>query len=202
MVCLRLFIAVPSAPELRGDIEEIKEELRGSGADVKWVEGENLHFTLKFLGEVPKSQIPEISCALSRVSSLLHPFSIRFLGVGCFPNAGNMRVVWLGIENDSDLLSLQKQVEEAMEALGFAREKNSFRAHLTLGRVRTARGKDLLRKTIEKIRDVEAGRMEVSSFTLMKSHLTSKGPSYSVVEEYRLGHERIGGCGDGQTKST
>lgn len=190
MVCLRLFIAVSSAPGLRGDIEGIKEELRGSGADVKWVEGENLHFTLKFLGEVPESQIPEISCALSRVSSLFRPFSIRFRGVGCFPDAGNMRVVWLGIENDSGLLSLQKRVEEAMESLGFAREKNSFRAHLTLGRVRTARGKDLLRKTIERFCDVEAGRMEVSSFTLMKSHLTSKGPEYSVVEEYRLGNEK------------
>lgn len=190
MVCLRLFIAVFSAPELRGDIEKIKEELRGSGADVKWVEGENLHFTLKFLGEVPDSRVPGISCALSRVSSLSRPFSVGFRGVGCFPNTGNMRVVWLGVKNDSELLSLQKRVEEAMESPGFAREKKPFQAHLTLGRVRTARGKDLLSKAIEKLRGAEAGMMEISSFVLMKSQLTSKGPNYSVVEEYRLGAKK------------
>ncbi len=178
---------MPSAEELRGKIERIRETLVLSGADVKWVERENLHFTLKFLGDVPESGIPEISGALYRVSSMSRPFMISLRGVGFFPPSGKMRVVWLGIEDGREMASLQERIEEAMADLGFPGEKGGFRAHLTLGRVRSSRGMGALREAAGKLREAEAGEMPVDSFSLMRSRLTPGGPQYSLVGEFRLG---------------
>ena len=136
---MRLFVGVPLDASLRSAAERIREEIvrvcPEAARRVKWVEPHNLHFTLKFLGEIPEADLENVVRAVesSRGSGA---FEIDIEGVGAFPGAGSARVLWAGVSGGADrLVALATLAEDALSAVGFPRDTRPFSPHLTLGRV-------------------------------------------------------------------
>ncbi|WXG43159.1 MAG: RNA 2',3'-cyclic phosphodiesterase [Promethearchaeati archaeon SRVP18_Atabeyarchaeia-1] len=181
---LRTFIAVELAPELLPGVLDIQREILGTGGDIKGVEPENIHFTLKFLGEIPQSTVNEVMQCMNGLD--FKSFEIEVSGVGCFPTIRNPRVVWIGVTDGlEDFSSLSKQLENCLKSIGLPPERERFTAHLTIGRVRSGRNKaELMRKLAEDL-NVKIGRMTVSAVKLKKSTLTPKGPIYTTLHEVR-----------------
>jgi RNA 2',3'-cyclic 3'-phosphodiesterase len=184
---LRLFVAVVPPPPLPSRLRDLQERLRETGADVKWVETDNLHLTIKFLGEASESLLPGIRETLSRVASSTAKFDLSLQGAGSFPPRGTPRVVWVGLRSDQVALArVSGAVETALEPLGVRREERPFSAHLTLGRVRSPREAEALRKQIESMQDVEIGQMQVVELCLMESQLGPQGPRYHHIEDFKF----------------
>ncbi len=184
---MRTFIAVGISSDAREKIAQIQAEFRKGDADVKWVEPENLHVTLKFLGEVSEDKLSGIiektRLALSEISN----FRVHLSRIGSFPNLKSPRVVWVGTsEGKEGLKKLNEKIEEYLSHLGFPREKREFSAHLTIGRVRSPREKGKLVNKIEELGSTDVGEFSVDKVLLMESQLSSKGPTYRIIEEIHL----------------
>lgn len=184
---LRCFIAIEFPDEIKNNIGVYVEKLKATQADVKWVQAKNLHLTLKFLGATPEKIIPDISKRLSEVAGLHHGFNIRIFGAGVFPNIKQPRVIWLGIKDAEEMIKLQKDVDEAMKEFGYEIDDREFNPHLTIGRVRSPKNKDVLVKELATRKDMDFGKIEVKNITLMKSELKPGGAEYFRVSEIILG---------------
>ncbi len=187
---MRLFIAVNLEEELKKRIVPLREKLKKTAADVKWVVVENLHLTLKFLGEVSEERATQIEPVVAPVLASFPPFEMRLSGFGIFPNFNYPRVIWLGIEEGSEnLKGLSEKIEDSLVPLGFEKEERTFTAHLTLGRVRSLKNKPELIKKIEEIHATEnreIGTQKVGSIYLMQSMLKPAGPIYLSLKEWQL----------------
>ncbi len=154
-----------------------KEQMRG----IKFVEKQNLHITLKFLGEVSESRKSKIITALRNFKG--EPFSLKISGVGAFPNMEKPRVFWFGVEDtDGGIQKLHSFIDSSLEPLGFQKEP-SFIPHLTFGRVKSPLSVSFMR-FIRDNTDEEFGEFTVERFVLFKSTLTRYGPIYDVVEVF------------------
>lgn len=186
---LRTFIAVEIAPTVRSAAVRLIERLRASQAKVKWIEAENLHFTLKFLGDVPAEEINNVCRAVDEAASPFTPFELVAKGCGAFPSPARPRTVWLGTEEGSEPMELLVQaIERLLEPLGFAREHRRFTPHLTLGRVREGPAAALrqLAELIEKHADFDAGSMIVDEVTVFSSTLGRGGSKYEALSRIDL----------------
>ncbi len=179
---IRCFIAIDIDDEdIIGKIRDVQSHLNVEG--VKLVEPENIHLTLKFLGNVPEERIKYIAEELDTIS--FKKFSFRIRGVGAFPNVNRPRVVWLGIREGAEkLVELQEIVENCMKRIGFRPEPKKFHPHITLLRVK--RFNPVLQSRIRDVCKVEIGSFNVSCIRLKKSVLTPKGPIYSTLYEKPL----------------
>jgi len=182
---MRLFVAVDLSEKIRENLNEVLSVIsRFKG--VKPVEKQNLHITLQFIGEVNERKAEDIRRALSDIK--FSPFTLKFKGIGFFPNQRNPRVVWVGVsEGEQEMKALASEVEAALKKLGFRKDKE-FVAHATVGRIKRMASEDR-RKLISELSryfDAEFGEMVVSDFRLKKSTLTPKGPIYEDVEVFRL----------------
>ena len=185
---MRCFVAVEVPEEVRGYIERVREALRRADADVKWVERENLHLTLKFLGDLGEDAAARLGGALAMEAARWPRLRLSFGGIGVFPERGTPRVVWAGCAGEVERLAgLAGAVERAAEAEGVPRERHPFVAHLTIGRVKSPRNEKRLRAEIENQRSVPLGASEIAEIALMKSTLTSAGPVYERAAAFRLG---------------
>ena len=177
---MRLFVAIDISEELRREfipLLNLLSKYRG----IKPVEPENLHITLKFLGEVNEARAELVRDRLRQIR--FEPFEIRFRGIGYFPGQNYMRVIWVGVEGDG-IYSLARDVEGKMKKLGFKKDKD-FKAHLTVGRVKRIDSQARLRLADElREFDREFGSMVVNEFRLKKSTLTPRGPIYEDVEVF------------------
>lgn len=184
---MRLFIAVDLSKSLKEKLSALQEKLKASSADVKWVEKQNLHITLKFLGEVPESRLEEIRQKLEAVSKEHDAFKVEIAGSGGFPGLKSIRVVWAGIKDGVEYLArLIKNIENKMEELGFPKEERVFKGHLTLGRTRSPKNKEKLHELLIKEQEINMGTEAVEKITLFQSILSKKGPEYKVVREFPL----------------
>ena len=184
---LRCFIAIGIPAQLQRNIGECIEILKKHDADIKWVAPENLHFTLKFLGNTPDVLLPKIRESLAAVVSTYKPFYIKIYGTGAFPNKKYPRVIWAGLQDADGMKNLQDGIERSMALLGFKSEDREFNPHLTLGRVRSRRGMIMLVKELETFEEKEFGIVPVDRILLMKSELTPKGPEYTCVYDIPFG---------------
>jgi len=173
---MRLFVAVDIDENLKPKILKLQEKFRLRG--VKLVEPENLHFTLKFLGEQPEKNIYEIKHILEKISSM-QSFEIKIAGVGAFPSEKFIRVLWLG---SSGLELLMKKVQDSLSAV--RKDEYEPQPHLTLARVSSHSNE--IQNMLQSVKDVEIGTMKVNSFSLKSSSLTGKGPVYSDVKRIEL----------------
>jgi len=193
---IRAFIAVPASDEVRSLVKEVVGGLRWTGANVKWVEPENVHFTVKFLGNISKEDAAKLGVALSEALRDDVRFDVTITKAGTFPGGTRApRVVWLGLEEGfEDLKHIAGKVEEACAGLGFEREKRSFKAHLTIGRVR--RGSRNLTDLAEAVAKVEFKplKLSVDRVNLTRSRLSPRGPTYTVIESVAL-KDAKGGVG-------
>ncbi len=184
---IRSFIAIELSEEIKEKLSALQGELRKSNADVRWVNIDGVHLTLKFLGYVREDKINTIAKAISEVCKGLPPFSMGLKGVGAFPNLRQPRVVWVGVKDSIPLISLQREIEERMFALGFQKEERRFSPHLTIGRIRSLKGVVELAKIIEGVKDKELAAMEVRALALIKSELKPTGAQYTGLAETPLG---------------
>lgn len=192
MNAVRAFIAVELPQVTRDALSEVQARLsqhapRGS---VRWVKTDNIHLTLKFLGQVPTAQIEPISLALRRAVSGLHVFPFEVMRVGCFPDAQRPRVIWVGIDEPSGALhALQRAVESATVPLGYPTEPRPFQPHLTLGRTgRDVRPADLhkLGETVMAAKIGLLGHVHADEVVLFHSELAPSGSIYTVLARFPL----------------
>lgn len=191
MTTLRCFVSVEMSDELKARIGEQTLPLRQSAAkNVKWTPAENLHLTLKFLGDVDAEDIPRISGLLAEAARPVRPFEMSLFGAGVFPSPKSPRVVWIGVRDAEHLKGLAREVEDALEKAGFRREPRAYVPHLTLGRVRAGRGAaDELIRGLATLRDVLFGNIVVKNICLMQSELRPEGARYRRLGEMPLGGE-------------
>lgn len=185
---IRAFIAVELPESLRQEVASLQADFRSAGADVKWVEPENLHLTLKFLGSVKEDQVPTLQQALTTATQGLHSFTIHLEGIGAFPRTTSPRVIWVGVtEGEKPLVELAQAVERACSGLGFPPEERPFSAHLTIGRVRSRDGLASLIKKLQ-VAEFRGGTpAPVNHLTLFQSTLSPHGPTYTPLAEIPLG---------------
>jgi 2'-5' RNA ligase len=187
MDLIRSFIAIEVPPALKSKLVELQRELRRTDADVGWVRPEGIHLTLKFLGSIHQEDVEGISRAIGPVLSSWNPFEVRIQGMGGFPSSRNPRVIWVGLDRGKDTLqSLQQAIEKKMAELSFPAEERPFSPHLTLGRVRSSRGKGSLSQAIDKHRGVEIGNFRASEVFLFRSELKPTGAVYTKLQEFSM----------------
>lgn len=181
----RAFIAarVPPPPLLADVMRRIAGMAQGNKA-IKATKAQNLHITLRFLGDTDPPYFAPIAEAL-RASAVMEPFDLCITGLGAFPHAGRPSVIWAGVRGDEPLRLIVDDLNPRIDALGFGGEQRAWRAHLTLARVKT-RPPDELFEMLESMRETPFGIVPVRSLELMKSDLTPAGPVYSVVESVAL----------------
>ena len=180
----RGFIAIDIGPFQK--LVKFGNEIKNCGVSVKLVEPENIHITLKFLGDISEDHINKIEEIMKNSVKNIDSFEISLKNVGVFPNQNYIKVVWIGIENGEKIAQIAKNIDEGLSKLGYKKEKRGFSAHLTVARVRSAKNKDKLLKIIEKYRDIEFFDIKVESIKLKKSDLTPKGPIYTTLKDVKL----------------
>ena len=195
MSSMRAFIAVEIDPKAKQKISEFISILKKSEADVKWATEDQMHLTLKFLGNIYKDKIQGISDAISTISNNFKSFTINFSEIGAFPNINHPRVIWLGINKGSESLKiLNNKIESALEKLGFTKESRKFEPHLTLARIRSSKNISNLKKLIGEISCDIGNEMPIGKLILFQSKLNPKGAVYSVLLEKFL--RNVNGAAD------
>jgi RNA 2',3'-cyclic 3'-phosphodiesterase len=174
---IRTFIAVELDPGFTETIRELQD--RFSGFDLKFVDPELVHITLKFLGNVDESRVPSLSAALDSITC--EPFEAKVRGPGVFPKPSNPRVLWL--DATGNFRALHDEVENLLEPFKFEKEEREFTAHATLARVKFLKKdqKNAFINTVNELKDLEIGTMWVNKVLLKKSTLTPKGPIYETL---------------------
>ncbi len=182
----RGFIAVdtPPSPSLEG----FAEQLRSASASLKVVSTDQLHLTMKFLGETEEGLVPEIVTAIREACTEVRPFQITVRGTGAFPSLSRMNVIWVGVEGAEPIGRIASDLEGSLESLGFAAERRPWKAHVTLARVKGHRDLDRVRRILETRRDELFGSHRVDRIHLKESVLTAGGAQYSVVATVVLGN--------------
>ncbi len=163
-------------------IASILSSLQSLGGDLKPVERENIHLTLKFLGNVSAPRLGEVKSSLQEV--IFSAFTAEIKGAGAFPNLNHMNVIWVGVnEGWSKVEQIYEQVEKLLSSLGFRRENRPFTPHITIARVRSGRKRDEVAKFLQRLTDESFGTITVDKVRLKQSILSSSGPKYSTLLE-------------------
>jgi RNA 2',3'-cyclic 3'-phosphodiesterase len=185
---VRAFIAIPVASGVAARASELIKRLRTANAAVNWVAPQNLHLTLKFLGETPINESPEICEAVRRAVAEAPPFDVSFRGLGAFPSIEKPRTIWLGVsEGEAELAELAARIDDELFKLGYAREARKFSGHLTIGRVReTVPSDHPLLDAMAKHADFDANIMGVDEVAIYASFLDRKGPTYDALGTVEL----------------
>ncbi len=181
---MRTFIGIPIPENLKHEIIKIQNHF--SSFDIKFVEVENLHFNLKFLGEVSEQNVEKIKKILEETAKQFEPFEIDIAGLGVFPSKSYIRVIWIGVkEGFQNLIALANAIDNSLAEI-VPIEVKKFQPHLTLGRVRSPEDKSALINAIQKNQNVEIGKMKIDRVILFESRLSPKGPVYSEVFSVKL----------------
>jgi 2'-5' RNA ligase len=189
---MRLFIALETDRSLHPAIAAVQERLRDAGADVKWTPPPQWHVTLKFLGDVDDAKAPDIAAAVRRAADGCNRLSLRLGPLGTFPGGPKPRVVWARVSHpDAGLLGLVEAVDRELVPLGFRSESHIFRAHLTLGRVKSETGNEKLLAEVARNSDWFGGAWEAKEIVLFKSILKPTGAEYEEVERAKLGAKSV-----------
>ncbi len=184
----RLFIALAIPASVRAKLKAHIDRVRESSPEVSasWSRAENLHLTLKFLGETPVAKVESLSQAAARAASALEPFEIVVQGCGSFPPRGQPRVLWVGIEDPSGGLGkLHQRLEDECSQASFAREQRAFHPHLTIARLRKPQGSRQLAELHKEI-GFEAETVGVSALMVVKSELGPEGSRHTAVSQHEF----------------
>lgn len=187
MARLRTFIAVPLEEGTLKKLTALQEQLAGVGDGIKWVERENYHVTLVFLGEVDNREIVTVCRDVETVLRKQSIFNLELTGVGGFPTLRRPRTLWVGVgEGADDLRRIHSSLEDQLsESMGYRREARPFTPHVTLGRLQTEASAELLAK-LGKLSEWAGGRSEVREIHVLSSELLQDGPQYTVLSRVRL----------------
>ncbi|KPK91426.1 hypothetical protein AMJ80_07330 [bacterium SM23_31] len=183
---IRTFIAIDIPSNIKEEIVHFQEETAGAGLPVRWIKSQNIHLTLKFIGEIPESLVNQVIKDIFEGPSLGKKFKITIGGTGVFPNIRRPRIFWVGITSGQDETGkLANCLEERLVHLNISKEKRPFSPHLTIGRFRESyRIKNLENFISSEI--LHAGSFAVDGVKLMKSVLKPSGAEYSELAVHSL----------------
>lgn len=184
MEMVRAFLALDLPDEVKERIMKVEEDVLKSGADVKLVDYENLHVTLKFLGDVDSAKMEEVNKVMDGIKE--KRFQLEAKGTGVFPNSRSVRVLWVGVgKGGENVRAIYEKLDEGLANIGFKRELE-FTPHITIGRVRSGRNKQLLLEAMERNASKSFGIAKIEKVVLKKSVLMTTGPLYSNLREIDL----------------
>lgn len=183
---LRAFIAIDLPHPIQEAIEKQTSRLRQAAGDglVRWIPPQNIHLTLKFLGNIAASHMDFLKQLLHQTADSHQPFDVQIGGIGSFPNSKLPRVLWAGVHAPADLASLQKNIEAGAARLGYEKEARPFSPHLTLGRVRQGIDPRDLQKISAALNGIQIGNIgsaRVDAVHLYKSELRPEGSLYTKL---------------------
>lgn len=188
---IRAFIAITLSPEIHRGLAQIMDSLKSimPDAPVRWVKPQNVHLTIKFLGNISFSNQELLTRGLVSESKRHAAFELSVGGLGVFPNFRRPKVIWVGVQAPEELFALHKGVEGEMARLGYAPEPRPFSPHLTLGRVSrnaSPRDNEVIASAIRQSQAEFLGALRVVSLELFRSDLKPEGPLYSRLFSARL----------------
>ncbi len=186
MSVIRSFIAVDLPVRLDAALAKTSNQLQEmlNGLPIRWVPVENIHLTLKFLGDVSEQNIPRIKEIILAEAASHQPFEISVGGFGVFPNYNRPRVIWVGVEAPDELLNLQRRIDMETARLGYAPDQRKFNPHLTFGRVSRNATPELIRKITNQLRSYKVGFLgaaRIEDVSLFRSDLGPDGAVYSKM---------------------
>jgi 2'-5' RNA ligase len=194
MARLRTFIAVEMSPRVIARAAELIDMLRVADAEITWVRPQQMHLTLKFLGDVPDTETPDVCRVVSQVAGEFEPFEIICRGAGAFPAQRDPKTLWIGVEDGAEELKrLQAAIDDALKArLGYAKEHRGFHPHLTIGRVKRAapEGRRQLAQILEEQARFDADLAIVDEVVTFASFLGRQGPTHDALDHAELGVKR------------
>jgi 2'-5' RNA ligase len=184
---MRLFVGIELSDTIKALLTSLIDSVKPSAPSAKWVRPENAHLTLVFLGWVDDEKVPLIEDRLRAAAKGHRSFTLTLKGAGGFGTQKRPRVLWVGVEGETDqAAALHASLEAELTPLGFEPEKREFKMHLTLARSKTPKGDPALAKAIEKLRTPTLGEIRVEDIVLFRSELSPKGTRYSVVSRAAL----------------
>jgi len=173
-------------------VDAFSDALRASGGQLKLVDTDILHTTLKFLGDTDEALVPDIVAVMEGAVKGIAPPTVILRGTGAFPSANRISVVWIGLDGAESLAAIAATLDRELDALGFRPEGRRWQPHVTVARVKGARNLDRVRAAIEAHANEEFGSARVDSIRLRRSVLTPGGPEYTTVAEVPLpGQDRV-----------
>ncbi len=185
MTAIRAFIAIDFPDSIHMKLDEVIQMLRVKNAGtVRWVPAQNIHLTLKFLGDISPANLEMLCKILAAEASHHDPFSVQVGGIGAFPSVRRPRVVWVGVQSDAALDALQHGVESEIRRLGYAPEERPFSPHLTLGRVGHNASPDQVRLLSNMLVEMNVGNLgtvAVNKVTVFRSDLNPDGAVYTPL---------------------
>ena len=185
---MRCFVAIELDPALRRPLVRLLREQLPRTRDVRWCSEQQLHVTLKFLGEVADPQIAKVCEVVAAAAAQLQPFAVRLGGLGCFPSPNRARVLWCGIEDPAAGCQRWLTLADPLLAeLGFERETRAYHAHITLGRSKARDGSAVIRRVLETVPAPPPNEMTVDHVVLFESRLGPGGARYYPVSTVPLG---------------
>jgi len=187
---VRAFIAIELPDSIRSLLDQVQQELKSLRLKARWVRAENIHLTLKFLGDIHAGDIDNIGGAMADTAGDCAPLALKIGGIGFFPGIKRPRVIWVGLGGDiPNLLNLQRNLEDRLVPVGYAKEKRSFKAHLTLGRIRQAANPETIRRILKEYIELGDHQFMADRITLFKSVLKPSGAVYSPLKQTDLRNE-------------
>jgi len=184
---IRTFIAVDLDKAVRNRTIVLQETLMKAGTEVKWVEPENLHVSLLFLGEVGDREVVDVCRVVEEVAKEHPSFLMSVETAGCFPNPRRPRVLWVGVgEGTQPLCAIHDALETPLLELGYRREERKYSPHITLGRVKSDRPTEKLASALAQHAGWKGGEIQVRELLVMGSKLTPQGPEYTVLSRGKL----------------
>ena len=185
---LRTFIAIELPPPVILLFQKMQQDLKRLKIRARWVQPENIHLTLKFLGNITPADIDKIGVAMTGAAVEFSPVTLSVSGIGVFPGIKRPRVIWLGLGGDSrSLLALQGRLEEKLAGAGFPKDKRSFKAHLTLGRIKQAANPAVIRQMISEYASLSSDEFTCNQVILFESDLEPSGAVHSKLKQAKLG---------------
>lgn len=184
---MRLFVSVDLPDDLAAPVVDLQEEF-SEASGLNFTDPEQAHVTLKFLGDVDEDRLPDLESELAAAvdDAGADPFTVRYGGLGVFPDLEYISVLWLGTEmGGEELTHLHEAIEDRTTAMGFDPESHDFTPHVTLARMNHAGGKELVQDLVRE-RDPTIGETTVEEVRLTESTLTDDGPKYTTVERFSL----------------
>lgn len=186
---IRVFIAFHLPEDLRGHIRGVQEHLRSCGLRMRWVAPENIHLTLKFLGDIDPSDTEPIAQAMSEAAEGTSPLHLGAKGLGVFPTVRKARVLWIGLTGDTHaLIQLQNRLADRLADLGYEKESRSFKAHLTIARAKESPDPKQVLEAMEKFAAFASPNFSAGELILWQSQLKPSGAVYTKLKSVFLSH--------------
>jgi 2'-5' RNA ligase len=187
-MAIRSFLAFELPPDIKRMVKDTSEDVRRTGLDLKWVKVDNIHLTVVFMGNIRSEDVRAIEKEAGDVCFRFEPFKIALKGLGVFPNIRRPRVLWLGLETETERISaFRDSLQERLLTFGVKEEKRAFAPHLTLGRFRKPERHDpLLGDIISRYADIKTPVGRLEELVMFKSELRPGGAEYTKLNAFPL----------------